>query len=770
MKKFKKFLKEKKVIIICILAFLVFGGGLYLIFTKYDIGHHGGRYNADNVIDCSFTNPYERDILSHHQIIGEDGKAHRAGLWRLNSSSQGSTGAYCAQYGGDLKKNTTYCRVELEDDNSYGFDAKHLRAVLTNSFPYLSVEEIRANVKKYLDANGKDSSWVSNLNVQEIMSGTQAAIWYYTKGISVTKLNQVVSYYKDLPKTIPSNYKFDNDYTKTLYRSKCANNDCATYVTDESEAKVMVDGFRDYLISLAGLDKKSVSVSEAISVISKNATYADGIYTYTVEFGVKNSKVTLKSSDITFYEDKDLTKKITDAKSETKGKNIVYTVQRKDDEPIYAQVTGTSTMIVPYFYYSQGVSYQSMINVAVKSINEKKTVTVDNKIGSVSISKKRATGSDELPGAKLVLKDKSGKVIEEWTSTKDPKVIHNLALGEYTLTEDAAPENCVKSTEEVTIIIKDNEIVSTEMRNKCSDSLTISKKELNGTDELPGAKLVLKDSNGTVIEEWTSTKTAKVIKGLEPGKYTLTETAAPENCKKASETMTIEITDKGNKISKTIYNKCSDTVVISKKKVSGTDELPGATLTLKDSKGTVVEEWVSTKTPKTIKGLEPGKYTLTEVKPPEYCLLSQETIEITITNAGKTFGKEMLNVCPDKYKISKRLITGGNELPGAKMQVLNSEGTVVDEWVSTVEPHMFGGFPAGEYTLVEKGAPDGCKLSKEEIKFTVTEEGVTNELEMLNACVPATGLSVKAIYYICGSLFLLLGVGLIIINKKKKLV
>ena len=310
MKKFKKFLKEKKVIIICILAFLVFGGGLYLIFTKYDIGHHGGRYNADNVIDCSFTNPYERDILSHHQIIGEDGKAHRAGLWRLNSSTQGSTGAYCAQYGGDLKRNTTYCRVELEDDNSYSFDAKHLRAVLTNSFPYLSVEEIRANVKKYLDANGKDSSWVSNLNVQEIMSGTQAAIWYYTKGISVTKLNQVVSYYKDLPKTISSNYKFDNNYTKTLYRSKCANNDCATYVTDENEARVMVDGIRDYLISLAGLDKKSVSVSEAISVISKNATYADGIYTYTVEFGVKNSKVTLKSSDITFYEDKDLTKKL----------------------------------------------------------------------------------------------------------------------------------------------------------------------------------------------------------------------------------------------------------------------------------------------------------------------------------------------------------------------------------------------------------------------------------------------------------------------------
>lgn len=679
MKKLMEKLKKHYIIIIIAASFVIFGGGLYFLFNKLDIIHHGGRYHAENVIDCSFLSPYERDILSHHQVVGEDNKVHRAGLWRLNSNTQGSTAAYCAQYGMNLKKNTYYCRMELEDDNNYGFDAKHLRAVLTNTFPYLSVNQVKESTKKYLNSKGIDSSWVGELDAQEMIAGTQAAIWYYTKGVSVAKINQVVNYSSTLPKTIPSKYKFSNDYSKSLVKDKCPNSDCSPYVDGGEGVKLRVESFRDYLISLAGLDKKSVSATEALTVIDKNVTYEDGIYTYVIEFGVKNKKVTLKSSDITFYEDSKLTKKI-DSKSESKGKNVVFTVKRKNTDPIYAMAKGTSTMIVPYFYYSKEGQYQSMINVAVKNISDQKTMKFDTNIGSVSISKKRATGSDELPGAKLVLKDKSGKVIEEWTSTKEPKVIHNLALGEYTLTEDSAPENCVKSSEEVTIIIKDNEIVSTEMRNKCSDSLTISKKELNGTDELPGATLVLKDSAGNVIEQW-----------------------------------------------------------------------------------------VSEKKPKTIKGLEPGKYTLTEVKPPEYCLLSEESIEIIITNAGKTFGKEMLNTCPDKFLISKRLITGGNELPGAKMQVLNSEGKVVDEWVSTSEPHMFGGLPMGEYTLVEASAPDGCKLSKEQIKFTVTEEGTTKELEMLNACVPATGLSVKAIYYICGGVFVLFGVAMIIFNKKKSI-
>ena len=75
-------------------------------------------------------------------------------------------------------------------------------------------------------------------------------------------------------------------------------------------------------------------------------------------------------------------------------------------------------------------------------------------------------------------------------------------------------------------------------------------------------------------------------------------------------------------------------VTISKQDITTKKELPGATLVLKDSKGKVVDEWVSTKKPHVIYGLEVGRYTLTEKKAPDGYELSTETITFEITKDG----------------------------------------------------------------------------------------------------------------------------------------
>jgi uncharacterized surface anchored protein len=54
----------------------------------------------------------------------------------------------------------------------------------------------------------------------------------------------------------------------------------------------------------------------------------------------------------------------------------------------------------------------------------------------IEISKQDITTKKELEGAKLKVTDKDGKVIDEWTSGKQPHMIKNLTAGEtYTLTE-----------------------------------------------------------------------------------------------------------------------------------------------------------------------------------------------------------------------------------------------------------------------------------------------------------------------------------------------
>lgn len=73
----------------------------------------------------------------------------------------------------------------------------------------------------------------------------------------------------------------------------------------------------------------------------------------------------------------------------------------------------------------------------------------------IEISKQDITDHHELEGAKLKVTDKDGKVIDEWTSGKQPHMIKNLTAGEtYTLTEVIAPKN-YKVAESVTFTVAD---------------------------------------------------------------------------------------------------------------------------------------------------------------------------------------------------------------------------------------------------------------------------------------------------------------------------
>ena len=73
----------------------------------------------------------------------------------------------------------------------------------------------------------------------------------------------------------------------------------------------------------------------------------------------------------------------------------------------------------------------------------------------IEISKQDITTKKELEGAKLKVTDKDGKVIDEWTSGKQPHMIKNLTAGEtYTLTEAIAPKN-YKVAESLRFTVKD---------------------------------------------------------------------------------------------------------------------------------------------------------------------------------------------------------------------------------------------------------------------------------------------------------------------------
>ena len=177
---------------------------------------------------------------------------------------------------------------------------------------------------------------------------------------------------------------------------------------------------------------------------------------------------------------------------------------------------------------------------------------------------------------------------------------------------------------------------------------------------------------------------------------------------------------------------------ISKQDITNKQELPGATLIVKDINGNEVASWVSTSEPRYIE-LEPGKYTLSETIAPVGYKLSTETIEFEVLEDGSITPVIMYNE-PSRVgiKISKQDITTKEELPGATLVVKDINGNEIASWVSTSEPRYIELEP-GEYMLTEISAPDGYDLSYEVVKFTVDSDGnATTDVVMYNSKTPVT--------------------------------
>ncbi len=305
------------------------------------------------------------------------------------------------------------------------------------------------------------------------------------------------------------------------------------------------------------------------------------------------------------------------------------------------------------------------------------------------------------------------------------------------------------------LIFKDNYTAKKEITGQIvpTGTLIIEKVELiNGKDvDLKGATLVLKDENGNQIAKWNTTdENPKKFTNLKIGsKYTISEEKAPEGYKKISD-LNVQISSSAVRLVKvrnTKYNK----VYISKQDITNKQELPGAKLIVKDSLGNTIDEWVSTDTPHYInKELLPGTYYLTEIQAPEGYALSTEKISFTVNADGKVDKDVVMYNTPVKgIKISKQDVTTSKELPGATLVLKDSEGKVIDEWVSTTEPHYIANLKEGTYTLIETKSPKGYGLSDEVITFEIKYDGKPTEtVVMYNSQIPDTqDINVKLVVF-----------------------
>ncbi len=358
----------------------------------------------------------------------------------------------------------------------------------------------------------------------------------------------------------------------------------------------------------------------------------------------------------------------------------------------------------------------------------------------VKINKIDADTKETLSGATIVIKNKEGKEVLKFKSSDKAKVIDNLEVGEYTAVEVEAPKGYQLNKKAVSFKVnKDDKTINVEILNtKYVTKVEVSKKDATTSKELPGAHLVVKDADGNVVDEWVSTDEVHIIKGLKEGKFTLSETIAPEGYRLQTTTVEFEVKADGSTTKVEMLNEPMNNTKVKINKIDADtkETLEGATLVIKDSKGNEVKSFVTTKESYEISDLELGTYTVSETKAPEGYELSNEVKKFTVSRDDKEITVDFTNRKTPKVntvEISKKDATTSEELPGAHLVVKNSEGKVIDEWVSTSEVHIIKGIEAGTYTLTETIAPEGYVLSESTVEFTVKDDGTTTKVVMYNS-------------------------------------
>ena len=159
--------------------------------------------------------------------------------------------------------------------------------------------------------------------------------------------------------------------------------------------------------------------------------------------------------------------------------------------------------------------------------------------------------------------------------------------------------------------------------------------------------------------------------------------------------------------------------IVSMSKVDiGGEEIEGAKLQVFDKDNNLIDEWTSTKEPHKIKNLKENEtYRLHEEIAPEGYVKATD-IEFTVSDKKEN---EHIELIDKVVEISKEDISG-KEIEGAKLQVIDEDENVIDEWTSTKEPHIVKGLEENKTYKLHEEVAIGNYVKASDVEFTVSED------------------------------------------------
>lgn len=288
---------------------------------------------------------------------------------------------------------------------------------------------------------------------------------------------------------------------------------------------------------------------------------------------------------------------------------------------------------------------------------------------------------------KTVTTDKNGEA-----------VIKDLPLGKYRVKETKAPSGFVLNpdSQEVSFIYKDQNTPEIEEKLEFSNErqkveLSVEKRDAETGKALKGATFGLYNkeaiSSGdkvivkadTLLQEITSNEKGKAAFTLDLplGRYYVKELQAPAGYVSSDEILEFDATYQGQDVKtiklKSVKKNQPTTVEVTKADITTGTELDGASMSVLDKDGNVIDSWTSVKdSPHVIKRLQVGKtYILREELAP-YGYLRATDVEFTISDTAEVQKVKM----EDEVPVARLLVNKKGEFLDSVSLLDNAKGMI----------------------------------------------------------------------------------------------
>ena len=389
------------------------------------------------------------------------------------------------------------------------------------------------------------------------------------------------------------------------------------------------------------------------------------------------------------------------------------------------------------YYKSQPVTF----TVETKPY-QTQTFTMTDEPILVGISKIGKTTGDPVYNAHLVVKDSNGNLIAEFDTNGSYVQLPSgkLQAGEsYIVTETYNPPGYYSLETPVVIQIPEYKPTTNELNdagykvyNVLDDEIDfrVIKVDTDTREAVIGATMQIKDSNGNVIDEWTTDGTEHRIpkEKLTVGQtYSVHEAKAPKGYYSMPKDITFTVLSNTRGTYTTTATDRKICVDVSKEDQDGyTDKVEGSTLRVLDMNNNEVVRWSSQNGSQKIDGLSDGEtYIIEELAATDGYYLTSTKKTFTVNAKSATAQEKGMSIEFVNHEIEfyvRKLNSKTKEyMAGAEIQIIDDEtGEVIDTVSTGSEKVLIKNLKAGKsYTVHESNSVDGYYYPDSDEHFTV---------------------------------------------------